>query len=438
MSFSKYITKGKIFLVEKIISLAKFLVSIDFPFTNSILTITNHITNITLWAYKLTYTSDMPESQVVLYPKTEAETAEPKHLNGNQNITSHQLPDIGFLRLKNAVLDPSSPVIRVGNKAVVESTLPETLKESVVYSGRHLHANGGKMVLFQEAEKKTIEKGIALSGSYEKNWYHLLIEILPKLEMVEKLDAQFQAYPLILPASLLELPNIQDLIERLTSNVEVVFMEKLFSYEVADCIFIESPVLAPPKTKGNLVRTPTSQHIRPEIIKSFRSKILNLFTPEELEPRPNEPTRIFLARGEYSTRPYNQDEVINVFEKYGFQTIYSDQLLLVEQVRIFFNAECIVGPSGAAWTNILFTRPSTRGLCFIADLPNIQYAAPFSNLAHVFGMDLRYHFEPCNTVNWSNVYYPEKLFEFDTITLSIAASLLFGEETSGLEASVIH
>jgi hypothetical protein len=48
----------------------------------------------------------------------------------------------------------------------------------------------------------------------------------------------------------------------------------------------------------------------------------------------------------------------------------------------------IAGPTGAAWTNLIFVEPGTRCLCWMAE--EQRGFAAYSNLARAVGAELRY------------------------------------------------
>lgn len=51
---------------------------------------------------------------------------------------------------------------------------------------------------------------------------------------------------------------------------------------------------------------------------------------------------------------------------FGFTFVYMEDLSFCEQVSLMAQAEIIVGPTGAAWTNIIFASPGTKALCWMA------------------------------------------------------------------------
>jgi capsular polysaccharide biosynthesis protein len=427
--------KIKNFIVNKILVVSKFLVERDSHLIEPFLNIANRLISIKLRSYKLVYNPALVGTYTSLFPKQKTETAQPKQIDGSQNITGHSVPDIGFVKLTNAIIDSHSSVIRVKNLAFVQSTARISNRSSVRYRGRQIHTNGAGLVLFQETEVKYLDRGIMLCGSSVSNWYHLLIEILPKLELVDKLPEAISNFPLLLPNDVLEVATMKDLIERLTKGRDVIYLQKHIRYQTATCIYIDAPILSYHVVEGDLAISPVEEHMRPELLTRFRERILSKFTAEELRQRTDEPTRIFLARGENAYRQYNQADVVSVFEKFGFRLVYCDKLSLIEQIRLFSHAESVAGPSGAAWTNILFCKPNTKALCFMPDIPN-KNTAGYSNLAHVLSIDLRYYFEPSDFVNWTDTYDPSELFKYNIDALSGAATQMFDDNRATTSVAI--
>jgi hypothetical protein len=123
---------------------------------------------------------------------------------------------------------------------------------------------------------------------------------------------------------------------------------------------------------------------RPESIAFLRGIALHSIDTIEMEPSP----RIFLARKKI-LRSYNQEEVFAALEPLGFVCVYTEDLSFLEQVKLFNSADYIVGPSGAAWSNLAFASSDTKALCWMAE----EYGefAAFSTLAGIVGVDLNYH-----------------------------------------------
>ena len=80
-----------------------------------------------------------------------------------------------------------------------------------------------------------------------------------------------------------------------------------------------------------------------------------------------------------------------------------EELSLKEQISLISNAEVIAGPTGAAWTNLIFCREGAKCLCWMAD----EYGefSAFSNLARVVGADLRYVMHRTGAKSIGELYY---------------------------------
>ena len=58
------------------------------------------------------------------------------------------------------------------------------------------------------------------------------------------------------------------------------------------------------------------------------------------------------------------------------------ELSLDEQLAVVHQTEWIVGPTGAAWTNLVFCQPGAKCLCWMA-----EESGEFSALGELYGKD---------------------------------------------------
>lgn len=78
--------------------------------------------------------------------------------------------------------------------------------------------------------------------------------------------------------------------------------------------------------------------------------------------------RIYVSRGNAKRRKViNELQIINLLENYGFEAVKMDNNTLQQQADIFFQAEAIVAPHGAALTNLLFIQPGTKVIELMPD-----------------------------------------------------------------------
>jgi len=124
---------------------------------------------------------------------------------------------------------------------------------------------------------------------------------------------------------------------------------------------------------------------RPSSIAFLQQKFDARFGAGKLTPSPS--LRLFLARGN-ARRDYNQEEIFSLFEERGFQKVYMETLSLKEQYHLMASAEMVAGPSGAAWTNLLFCRAGTTCISWLAE-ESSGFSA-YSNLANLAGAKMYY------------------------------------------------
>jgi capsular polysaccharide biosynthesis protein len=201
----------------------------------------------------------------------------------------------------------------------------------------------------------TIPEGILLNGQACNNWYHWLINVLPKAFIAEKH---------------LELsPKIPYLVSR---SVQGTRMEEALRLVIGDdrkVLFLED---GPHKVqRGIVIEAPSREVYRPknilwpinwaelgsfhsEIMAQYRSHILEKVKLGRLDTAPPTPGRIFLARDNFS-RPYNENEVWTLLEGMGFNPVRLERLPFTEQVALMAEATMVVGPTGAQWAGWLFS-----------------------------------------------------------------------------------
>ena len=56
----------------------------------------------------------------------------------------------------------------------------------------------------------------------------------------------------------------------------------------------------------------------------------------------------------------NQEEISSEIKKFGFETIYLEDLSVLDQIHLFNNAKTIIAPHGAALTNLIYQKNSAK------------------------------------------------------------------------------
>ena len=98
--------------------------------------------------------------------------------------------------------------------------------------------------------------------------------------------------------------------------------------------------------------------------------------------------RIFLSRRLADKRRIqNEQEIMQLLEQYGFETVLLETMSVAEQIKLFSSAEVVFGMHGAGLSNTVFCRPGTKVIeVFPKDKANVCYWA----LANQVGLDYYY------------------------------------------------
>lgn len=260
----------------------------------------------------------------------------------------------------------------------------------------HLVGHGRRNALVkQRGELVPAKDGVFLGGNGSCNYYHWLLEIVTKLYVLPILP-EAAGLPLLVSKRVAEIGSFAEILQLLVPDRELVFLEDKVSYLVQKAVFIEPLVTAPfhlldCKFRAEYFAT------RPEAVHYLREAVLPKVSSTE---RGIWPQRIFLTRG--ARRGYNQDELVSIAANQGFEAVSMEEHSLLKQAAFFANAREIIGPTGAAWSNLVFANKECRACCWIPE--ELGEFSAFSNIAGIVGLDFRHLTYPSGVRNPSDLY----------------------------------
>ncbi len=113
---------------------------------------------------------------------------------------------------------------------------------------------------------------------------------------------------------------------------------------------------------------------------------------------PLEYNRIYISRAG-RRRILNENELIDLLKTYDFQIIEDKPRSVIEQVVMYRNAQWIIGPHGASFSNILWCRPGAHLLELFSATYSPNY---FRYMAELLGLRYSaYRYGPMQEGNWS-------------------------------------
>ena len=107
--------------------------------------------------------------------------------------------------------------------------------------------------------------------------------------------------------------------------------------------------------------------------------------------------RLYISRSkaEYR-RVVNEDKLLEVLHRYGFHSLYLEELTVTEQIEIFSSAELIIAPHGAGLVNISYCNKKAS----ILELyPQFYHDPGIRIQATMLGHDYQFHVGKSDTIN---------------------------------------
>lgn len=186
------------------------------------------------------------------------------------------------------------------------------------------------------------ERAYYLAGCGSANYFHWLLETLPRIHHVNTESGK----------GLYVVPPLQKFHQETLSFLELDRSNSRF-IEVHDSEVWRFPLLKIPSPL-NYCGMPS------ELLLSFWNSAVER-NHADVPRKPEK--RIYLSRTDASTRRVsNESELIEALQKLGFELIQCSRLSFAQQVRLFREASVITGPHGAAMANLIFSREGTRVL----------------------------------------------------------------------------
>lgn len=224
---------------------------------------------------------------------------------------------------------------------------------------------------------------ISLLKDHSMNYYHWLVEVLPRAILALQYKGWGEA-PILLDAGL---PNqFIETIRLIAPTRNLIQIPPRVRVRVAK-LYFPSALSISHDYYGS---KPAAEDfvIAPEAVGLLRENYLKhaSTTTVRVTDRPY----VYIARSGGKHRALlNEASLIEVLEQLGFAVVYPGELCFAEQVALFFHAKVIIGPTGAGMANIVFANPDCRIAVLAGATLNANYYL-FAQLAQHAGIRLVY------------------------------------------------
>jgi capsular polysaccharide biosynthesis protein len=329
--------------------------------------------------------ADLPETKVIV-PCRQFQFDIPTALFKQVRNSRHSAYVPPFLLTKLtevSIIDGNQ--VRRGNELIVFDEGAATSNRYVAGIWRHsiplCTCGSHSLGVIARTKQTVLEQGFLLSGRVPTNYFHWLIEYLPKL-LVNQFETLPPNMPIIINSDLAPqlVESLQTLLKRMGVTNPI--------YERAQGEELHVKTLWLP---SNTLSHPDRFDI-PFEEGAGVSQIHLDFLRQHLLPREIKsdiPKRLFVGRKTTANRGItNQLEIEQIARENGFFIFYPEDYDFASQVQHFAAAEAICATGGAALSNLIFVQEGTRVLGLVAER-NASYAIQ-PNLAQFAGGDFRY------------------------------------------------
>lgn len=322
----------------------------------------------------------------------------PRDLEANAATTIVDVPELNLYVFNNAIVNEGSSCIVYENRMIYES-----YKKEEKFNYGFIKWHDTKYALVYNYPTENIDEGFFLAGIGSFNWYHWLIEILPKVMYLK--DAPTKT--ILVSENLQKYSTMLESLKALIGDsFEIKILKKNKNYRVTKLYYVNEVNYYTFDVSFTSRVSLDGVYFRNDVLKKMSNKIQSHITFS------NKPLskRVFIYRGNYRI-PKNQPALLSLLKKYEFEVVKMETLSFSDQIKLFQQAEIIIGMSGAAFSNIIFSTPATH---FISFLPStLNEFSCFSNIAQIFNLDLRYVIYPIGNDQPQNT----NEFEIDIIKI---------------------
>ena len=196
--------------------------------------------------------------------------------------------------------------------------------------------------------EKALPRAIYLMGRADENWYHLLLDTLPRYLLLKDLDSDI---PVLIRSDLPE--TSKQLIEKLVER-EIIYVDPQDRLYIKTLYFVAARSTvhdSRPKNAENQVKfSPKMLGLQREWIMSRLPASQDHFYPE----------RIFFPRRAKYRNLLNMNSVIEYMMKQNYQIVELNNIFFLDQHHFFSSAKTVITPGGALLANILFMHKNSN------------------------------------------------------------------------------
>lgn len=319
-----------------------------------------------LVTYKYLSTSQILEGEVgevIMNCKSDVFCTSPKYEDNINSDTKYFKKVDYIIKLKNASVVENSDCIFLNTRCVINDLKNVFPDPNIVrYEDFLIYKDDiSKCKIKKNNKIENVNSAIFMGGKYSWNYYHFTYIILSRCVFLNKIDSTI---PILVDSKVSQYDSMRDLIKYCCGTErKVIWMRPEISYKIEQLYVISTPNIIVPDYFPNVIVKSEHSLFNVDALEYIRSKMLNEIKGKLTTKK--FPKKIFVSRKNAGKgRRYNEQEVIDFLINNNFEIVYPEQYDLLEQVELFNNASCIVGGTGAGFTNLLYCQKGCKVIIF--------------------------------------------------------------------------
>lgn len=224
-------------------------------------------------------------------------------------------------------------------------------------------------------EIRSIKTGILLSGRADFNWFHWLIEYMPRLLQLE--DSLPLSIPVIVSRGMPK--TALEALSQITDR-EIIEVDRSKTLEIKKLIVPRICAFQPDSAFYWLADS--SYFINLDRLREIRCRVLASHPEEDLQFG-----KVIFVRNSASRGLVNQRRVVRHFVSRGYLAVDPATLSFEEQVKVMHSAEKLVIVGGAVMSNLIFAKTDAR-VAVLSSVMTEEYKMP-QILASIAGAKVR-------------------------------------------------
>lgn len=356
----------------------------------------------------------------------------------NSNTHTEDVPAEQIYSVENGSILFGSMVLMKDRKILMWDRSSEPNEDFVAGYWRFMFGHPTKKnhcILFGEIEETLeINEAILLDGRCSLNYFHWLIEYLPRLKTICEID-NLKEIPLVVSENMPE--TMKDSLRLLAPSRQIIWINEktLVNFKrlhVPSMHTYHPDKFNQPTYANSAVSFEHLQYVRETIL-------LQVDLPTNRTRKIYVDRMANLARG-----TKNSGEIRKLCYKLGLEFIDPSTLTFKEQVALFNSASLVVGPAGAAFANLIFCNKNCKVICFAAE--RLRQYCMQSILAHFSGAEFVFvtgkDYLPKGVYNdyisFHHSPYVLRLKDFSSAVIDFKIAVPNTATTEGIEVPMAH